>query len=85
MEWRYRFIANSGEMFEDELPILIPIGSFAFFNGRKYKIIRYQVSAPGLGEFLVVGLEVECDIDITQICRDLKLETILKQHSTFNI
>lgn len=70
--------------YQDDLPVLLGIGSTFEMYGKTFKIFRYELPDPvfeGDYDIVIISSEVDERIDTTQIIRDLKLESILTNRS----
>jgi hypothetical protein len=84
-KWFCRYQTENLYWFEDELPVLIPIGNKVYFeiNGDKmmFEVVEYDIQKVDDEDpqFIVYCHEVESDIDMDAIVRDLKIKSVFNE------
>lgn len=79
-DYQYFCVYIGGGMKVDSLPILAVPGSYIFFGGKKFYVAEYQTPKGDKAadyDICVYCDEVPNDVNIQQIRRDLKIDSII--------
>jgi hypothetical protein len=83
-EFRYFYHGSSLPSFEDEFPVLLPIGGTHYFEvdgvGKLFEAYEYSYVVGDDDNYIIAVIcrEVENTIDMKSIIRDLKIKEILR-------
>ena len=83
-DYQYAFVLKNGHTSYDSLPILAIPGSYIYFSEQKYYVeeyshpIDYPLGTQNDYDICVICKEVPNDVNIIQILRDIKINSIIK-------
>lgn len=77
-DYEYMSVLIGGGALVDSLPILILPGSYFYMSGKRFKALEYREPTSDEYDLQIYCEEVENDISIKSIRRELKIITILQ-------
>lgn len=84
-EYRYFYHTKELHSYEDELPVLLPIGSKHFFiidgEQKMFKCVKYMLTKSNDDKDIIAVIceEIENTIDLKSFWRELKINAVINE------